>query len=92
MGVQVPIVGINWGEVGFLADLEPEEAIGFVQNLDYGFPVEQRMRISLSVKGEILGHALNEALIVTTRPGKDAPFLGPGGRCSGGNASGLTGS
>ncbi|KQC05618.1 MAG: NAD kinase [Methanolinea sp. SDB] len=74
MDVQVPIVGINWGEVGFLADLEPEEAIGFVQNLDYGFPIEQRMRISLSVKGEILGHALNEALIVTTRPAKMLRF------------------
>ena len=28
----IPVLGINWGEVGFLADLEPSEALEFVQN------------------------------------------------------------
>ena len=74
MDVQVPIIGINWGEVGFLADLEPEEAIAFIQELDVDFPIEQRMRISLSIGGEIAGQALNEALIVTSRPAKMLRF------------------
>lgn len=74
MQEQVPIIGINWGEVGFLADLEPAEAVDFIKKLDADFPIEQRMRISLSIDGEIVGQALNEALIVTTRPAKMLRF------------------
>ena len=70
----VPVLGINWGEVGFLADLEPAEATGFVRSLAAGFPVEERMRITLSGNGAPLGVALNEALIVTTRPAKMLRF------------------
>lgn len=69
-----PVLGINWGEVGFLADLEPSEAIAFVRKLPGGFTVEERMRISLIKDGDCLGVALNEALIVTTRPAKMLRF------------------
>ncbi len=71
---QVPVLGINWGEVGFLADLEPEEARTFLLSLSPGFPVEKRMRLSLSMEGKVLGQALNEALIVTSRPAKMLRF------------------
>jgi NAD+ kinase len=74
MEIPVPVIGINWGEVGFLADLEPYEAIEFVQKLASGFSVEERMRISLSRDSTFLGNALNEALIVTTRPAKMLTF------------------
>jgi NAD+ kinase len=70
----VPVLGINWGEVGFLADLEPYEALEYVQKLAFGFSVEARMRISLSNGSTFLGNALNEALIVTTRPAKMLKF------------------
>jgi len=70
----IPVLGINWGEVGFLADLEPSEAIGFVRSLHPGFPIEERMRISLGSNETPLGVALNEALIVTTRPAKMLRF------------------
>lgn len=71
---QIPLVGINWGEVGFLADLEPSEAREFIKKIAPGFPVEERMRISLYRDGEHLGDALNEALIVTVRPAKMLRF------------------
>jgi NAD+ kinase len=71
---QIPVVGINWGEVGFLADIEPSEAEKFLMCLDEGFPVERRMRISLSKDGGFIGNALNEALIVTSRPAKMLRF------------------
>ena len=71
---QIPIIGINHGEVGFLADLEPGEAEAFVQSLTSGFDVEERMRISLWNEEDHLGDALNEGLIVTTRPAKMLRF------------------
>jgi len=69
-----PVLGINWGEVGFLADLEQEDALAFVRQLSAGFTVEERMRISLRMENKSLGVALNEALIVTTRPAKMLRF------------------
>jgi len=70
----IPVLGINWGEVGFLADLEPADAPAFIRTLPQGFAIEERMRISL-VKDDVpLGTALNEALIVTTRPAKMLRF------------------
>ncbi len=74
MQQQVPLIGINWGEVGFLADLEPAEALEFVKTLPQGFSIEERMRISFSRGGVHLGDALNEALIVTARPAKMLRF------------------
>jgi len=69
-----PVLGINWGEVGFLADLEPPEALEFLKRLRNGFAVETRMRLSLSRDGVPIGDALNEGLIVTTRPAKMLRF------------------
>lgn len=74
MAPQVPVIGINRGEVGFLADLETREATGFLAGLSGGFSVEKRMRIAFSRDGENLGVALNEALIVTSRPAKMLRF------------------
>jgi NAD+ kinase len=74
MNTPLPVLGVNWGEVGFLADLEQSEAIEYIKKLPSGFPVEERMRISLMRDHESLGVALNEALIVTTRPAKMLRF------------------
>jgi len=71
---QIPILGINWGEVGFLAELEPGEATRFLEGLRDGFRVERRMRIEISLNGMRLGEALNEAVIVTSRPAKMLRF------------------
>src|SRR5512138_1053907 len=40
MGRQRPVLGVNYGEVGFLADLEPAEAPAFLDGLARGFEVE----------------------------------------------------
>lgn len=74
MGRPIPVIGVNWGDVGFLADLEPHEALEFIKTLPSGFSVEERMRISLSNDSTFFGNALNEALIVTTRPAKMLMF------------------
>ncbi len=71
----LPVVGVNWGEVGFLADLEPGEAFSFLARLPEGYSVERRMRRSLTAGGKGLGEALNEALVVTSRPAKMLRFV-----------------
>lgn len=70
----IPVLGVNWGEVGFLADLEPSGALEFIKDLPSGFSVEERMRVTLSHDNILLGTALNEALIVTARPAKMLKF------------------
>ncbi|WAC04091.1 MAG: NAD(+)/NADH kinase [Methanoregula sp.] len=71
---QIPLVGINWGEVGFLADLEPKKALSFLSGISGTVNAEPRMRLALSREGLLLGEALNEALIITTRPAKMLRF------------------
>ena len=75
MPVQVPIVGINYGEVGFLADLEPHDAFDFFEKLISPVKTEPRMRISFRYEGKCVGTALNEAVIITDRPAKMLKFL-----------------
>lgn len=75
MAPQIPVIGINWGEVGFLTELEPDEASAFFETIrGSGFRTESRMRISLHVDGSFVGDALNEAVIVTQRPAKMLRF------------------
>jgi NAD+ kinase len=71
---QIPLIGINWGDVAFLADIEPSHALAFLNALPQNFVVEERMRIAFFNNGVHLGDALNEALIVTTRPAKMLRF------------------
>lgn len=75
MKPQVPLVGINFGRVGFLADLESDEAYSFISHLKPDtVETESRMRIQISVDGTIYNCALNEAVIVTERPAKMLQF------------------
>jgi NAD+ kinase len=74
MNGEIPIIGINWGEVGFLADLEPDNALSFLSSIKPGFSVERRMRLAFGIDGLHIGDALNEALIVTSRPAKMLRF------------------
>ena len=75
MHPQVPLVGINFGRVGFLADLEADEAYSFISQLRPDtIETEARMRVQISVDGKIIGCALNEAVIVTERPAKMLQF------------------
>jgi len=67
---EIPILGINTGEIGFLADLELDEIQYAINLLLTDFEVEERCRIATEVHGEKLPPALNEAVLVTERPSK----------------------
>lgn len=61
-----PLLGINLGRVGFVAELEPEE-LGRLKDLVKGdYQVEKRMMLSVSIRGEQITkqiYALNDAVI-----------------------------
>jgi NAD+ kinase len=75
MNTQVPVVGINQGQVGFLTDIDPENAGEILNTLSLPLPVDPRMRISIEYNGKSVGSALNEAVIVTSRPAKILKFI-----------------
>jgi len=75
MHPQIPLVGINFGRVGFLADLESDEAYAFISQLKpETIETESRMRVQIAVDDKIYNCALNEAVIVTERPAKMLQF------------------
>jgi NAD+ kinase len=71
-----PIVGINTGAIGFLAEVQPEESVATLIKLVEGFEVEQRERLAIAITGatEALPYAMNEAVIITSKPGKMLHF------------------
>ncbi len=74
MPIQVPVVLINYGTVGFLADLDPSHALEFIKNLTLPLNIWTRMRIDIKMSGKYVGSALNEMLIVTENPAKMIQF------------------
>ncbi len=70
----VPILPINTGRVGFLSGSTPDEALDKVRGILDGYDVEHRARLAVEVNGESLPPALNETVIVTSRPAKIMGF------------------
>ena len=67
-GTQVPLLGVNLGHVGFLAESEREDLAATVQRIvDRDYEVEERMTIDVTVlvDGEVVARswALNEASV-----------------------------
>ena len=67
-GLRVPLLGVNLGHVGFLAEIEPDDLVDTVHRVaarDY--VVEERMTldVTVSLRGEVVGRswAVNEAAV-----------------------------
>ena len=69
-----PILGVNFGDVGFLPQLEPRQAEQELLRLIGGFEVREAMRLAVELNGQKMPPALNEAVLVTSRPAKIAHF------------------
>jgi NAD+ kinase len=71
-----PVLGINMGAIGFLAEVQPENAVSALTRILEGFEVERKERLSVEVKGERerMPYAMNEAVVITSKPGKMLHF------------------
>ncbi len=70
MSDPLPVLGINMGTIGFLVDVNPDEAIEVIDKVLSGFETEERARLSIKVNDEILPPATNEVVIITASPAK----------------------
>jgi NAD+ kinase len=72
----VPVLGVNFGQLGYLTAVEPDGMIEAIsKTLDGHIDVEMRMRVAVTVireSGEQIdaGHALNEALVERDESGR----------------------
>ncbi len=69
-----PILGINMGEVGFLTVVDPESALYMIDDIIAGFEVTERSRLAVKRNHEELPAAMNEAVVLTSRPSKISHF------------------
>jgi len=70
----LPVLGINMGTLGFLVDVEPEDAIETIEEVLYGFSYSERMRVDVFLNGEMLETATNEIAIMSAKPAKIIQF------------------
>ncbi|MDV0444704.1 NAD kinase [Methanimicrococcus sp. At1] len=66
----IPILGINMGTLGFLADVDPKDAIAAIDEAISGFMYDERPRLELSINGEFIGNAINEVVATSAYPAK----------------------
>ncbi|MBU4138462.1 MAG: NAD(+)/NADH kinase, partial [Euryarchaeota archaeon] len=66
----LPVLGINMGTIGFLVDVNPNEALEAIDKALSGFEIEERARLSVKINDEILPNATNEVVIITASPAK----------------------
>lgn len=70
MADPIPILGINMGTLGFLADVDPEDAIASIEKAISGFMYDERPRLELSINGKFIGNAINEVVATSAYPAK----------------------
>lgn len=70
----LPVLGINMGTLGFLVDVEPEDAIETIEEILYGFSYIERMRVDVFLNGEMLETATNEIAVMSAKPAKIIQF------------------
>ncbi len=70
----LPILGINMGTLGFLADVEPKDAIETIEEVLYGFSYLERMRVDVFLNEEMIETATNEIAIMSAKPAKIIQF------------------
>lgn len=59
----VPILGVNFGRVGFMAEIEPDELELVNEYINGNYSVEERMMLCVKASDESMHYALNDAVV-----------------------------
>jgi NAD kinase/fructose-1,6-bisphosphatase/inositol monophosphatase family enzyme len=70
MADPIPVLGINMGTLGFLADVDPDDALRSIESALAGFMYDERPRLELSINGKFIGNAINEVVATSAYPAK----------------------
>lgn len=79
-GAAVPLLGVNLGSLGYLTEVEPDQLDDALARVDSGaeagrWTVDERMMLDVSVNGERIGRALNEAVVEKAESGHTVRLL-----------------
>ena len=68
---KTPILAVNMGRRGYLTEVEPSEFETAFSKWEKGnYELEEQWKLSVFHKGQVVGEALNEALLLPTIPAK----------------------
>ena len=68
-GRNIPILGMNFGTMGFLTEVDPNKWRDAIDRVLEGhYSVEKRNKIDVAINGRKLGAALNEVVVKTAMP------------------------
>ena len=79
-GRAVPLIGVNLGSLGYLTEIEPEAIDASLDRCLKGaeageWHLDERMLLDVAVNGELVGRALNEAVVEKNEPGHTVRLL-----------------
>ena len=66
----LPVISINLGTLGFLVDVEADDALHTIDSVLSGFEVDERFRMDIWINDMKLPPATNEVVIITAHPAK----------------------
>lgn len=79
-GRAVPLIGINLGSLGYLTEVEPDTMTRALDRFALGaeageWNLDRRMLLDVAVNGELVGRALNEAVVEKNQSGHTVRLL-----------------
>ncbi|WP_420453687.1 NAD(+)/NADH kinase [Ilumatobacter sp.] len=79
-GAAVPLIGVNLGTLGYLTEVEPESLTDALDRFALGpvageWHLDERMMLDVAVNGELVGRALNEAVVEKNQSGHTVRLL-----------------
>lgn len=79
-GAPVPVLGVNLGSLGYLTQVEPDLLTDSLDrfvagSVAGGWTLDQRMMLDVAVNAEVVGRALNEAVVEKAESGHTVRLL-----------------